>query len=479
MSKSVVVPLDGSPLAARALPYAAHVCRKTGAQLLLVRAVVPLGGAVVTDVSAARIAAARQTGELRTALSEVAGAADDVRGQGIAVGTRVQVRNPVDLIRDVARSEEAGLIVMSTHGRSGFGRYLYGSVADELLRQADVPLLLLPPACERPFATDRRLRLLVPLDGSALAEDALDPARALAEALGGDVLLLQVTPPADSSSPLVVRSDPEAGVAEAMNYLEAVAATMRSSAVAVAARAVAGDVGQTAPTIARLAREEGADLIVMATHGRGGLARLVLGSIATGVLQRTTVPIMLLRPTAMRRAYREAEREPAPDVVGPAPSLVIPSLQVRDIMASPAVVVPEQASLLEVAKLMVEHRIGAVAVVDNEGKLRGIVTESDFTGKERGIPFSVLQAPQVFGEFIDADGIEAIHARARSLTAWEIMSRPVETASETEPVTEVVTRMIARDLHRLPVVRAGVPIGMVTRHDVLRLMAGPEIPRAE
>lgn len=109
--------------------------------------------------------------------------------------------------------------------------------------------------------------------------------------------------------------------------------------------------------------------------------------------------------------------------------------------------------------------------MDSQGKLRGVVTESDFTGKERGVPFSVLRAPQVFGEFISAEGIEAIQARARGMTAWEIMSRPVMTAMEDEPVVDVVARMIDRDLHRLPVVRDGVPVGMVTRHDILCLMA--------
>ena len=463
MLRSIIVPLDGSPLAERALPFAAHLCRLTGGQLALVRAVGSLSVAVVTNASAARIALARQAVELRTAEAEMAAVAENLRTDRLTVSTRVEVRDPVDLVLDVARLDAADLIVMSTHGRSGIGRYLYGSIADALLRWAEIPLLLVPPGCEQPWATDRRLRLLVPLDGSTLAEEALGPATRLADVLGGDLLLLQVTRPMDASSPLVVRSDPEVGVAEAVTYLNALAATLRTPSLGAASRAV---VGQPISIIPRIAQEEGADLIVMATHGRGGLARMVLGSVATGVLQRATVPLLLMRPSALRRDSAEVETAP-----GEAPVLVSPALQVRDIMASPPLVVQEQTTLLEIAKLMLERRIGGLPVVDSEGKLRGIVTESDFTGKERGLPFSVLQIPQVFGEFISAEGIEAIHARARSMTAWEIMSRPVVTATEEQSVTEAVTRMIDRDLHRLPVVRDGVPVGMVTRHDVLRLMA--------
>jgi|DewCreStandDraft_2_1066082.scaffolds.fasta_scaffold01198_14 CBS domain-containing protein len=145
-------------------------------------------------------------------------------------------------------------------------------------------------------------------------------------------------------------------------------------------------------------------------------------------------------------------------------------MQVKDIMSQPVITVHEEASLEEVAKLMLQHDIGAVPVVDDDGRLVGIITESDFTGKERGFPFSVYRAPQVFGEWITPDGIERIYAAARARKAKEIMSAPVVTAREDEPVTALVERMTHYDLHRIPLGRDGVPVGMVTRHDLLKLM---------
>src|SRR5581483_12021420 len=127
-----------------------------------------------------------------------------------------------------------------------------------------------------------------------------------------------------------------------------------------------------------------------------------------------------------------------------------------------------------VAQLMLDRGIGSVPVVNDQGQLVGLVTESDFTGRVARLPFTVLQAPQVFGEFIPQEGIEAIFARARRLTASQVMSHPVKTATEGEPVTDAGPRMIRDHVRRLPVIRAGVPLGMLTRHDVLRLMVRPD-----
>ena len=146
-------------------------------------------------------------------------------------------------------------------------------------------------------------------------------------------------------------------------------------------------------------------------------------------------------------------------------------MQVRDIMTKPVVVVREDSTLEEVARTMLDHRIGCVPVVDDTGRLVGIITESDFTGKERGFPFSTYFAPQVFKQWVGKDDIERIHTAAQTRTAKEIMTAHVITATEDESVTEVVLRLIRRDLKRIPIVRDGVPIGVVARHDLPRLMA--------
>jgi CBS domain-containing protein len=123
---------------------------------------------------------------------------------------------------------------------------------------------------------------------------------------------------------------------------------------------------------------------------------------------------------------------------------------------------------------MQEHDIGAVVVVDASGRLCGIVTESDFTGIGRCVPFSLTMAPVVFGaRAASMAELERIYAMARNLVARQIMSERVHTAEESEEIGAVVHRMLARDLKHVPVVRDGKPVGMLARHDLLKLIATP------
>jgi CBS domain-containing protein len=147
---------------------------------------------------------------------------------------------------------------------------------------------------------------------------------------------------------------------------------------------------------------------------------------------------------------------------------------VKEIMSRPVVTVDERTLAPDVARVMQEHDIGAVVVVDAAGRLRGIVTESDFTGIGRCIPFSLALAPVVFGARApDMAELERIYAMARKLTARQIMTERVHTAEESEEVGAVVHRMIARGLKHVPVVRDGKPVGMLARHDLLALIATP------
>lgn len=146
----------------------------------------------------------------------------------------------------------------------------------------------------------------------------------------------------------------------------------------------------------------------------------------------------------------------------------------RDIMTQPVASVDETASLDEVARLMLDRHIGCVLVVDGDGRLTGIVTETDFTGRERGIPFSIYRLPTLLGRWIGPTGVEDIYRDARSRPVKEIMTSPVITAAEDEPVTDIVTRMINHNRRRLPVVRDGRPVGVVTRHDLLKLLVDQE-----
>lgn len=146
-------------------------------------------------------------------------------------------------------------------------------------------------------------------------------------------------------------------------------------------------------------------------------------------------------------------------------------MKVKEIMTQPVTVIQEDATLEEVAQTMLDHGIGCVPVVDREGRLTGVIVESDFTGKERGFPFSAYVAPQLLGEWVTKEGVERIYEAARTRTAKEIMTTQPTTATEDEEITELVVEMIDHSLHRIPVLRDGVPVGIVTRHDLLKLMA--------
>ena len=149
-------------------------------------------------------------------------------------------------------------------------------------------------------------------------------------------------------------------------------------------------------------------------------------------------------------------------------------MTVKELMTEPVVTVDENMLAVDIARVMQEHDIGAVVVVDESGQLRGIVTESDFTGIGRSVPFSVALAPVLFGaRAATIAELERIYAMARQLRARQIMSDKVQTAEESEEIGAVVQRMLARNLRHVPVVRNGKPVGMLARHDILKLVAAP------
>jgi CBS domain-containing protein len=122
-------------------------------------------------------------------------------------------------------------------------------------------------------------------------------------------------------------------------------------------------------------------------------------------------------------------------------------------MVQPVVVVGENTTLEEIARLMLDRRIGCVPVVNDRGEICGIVTESDFTARERGIPFSTFRAPQILGQWMTKEGIERIYGAARTMTAREIMTVRVITVTEEQSVEGVVECMLRHKIHRIPVVR--------------------------
>jgi nucleotide-binding universal stress UspA family protein len=288
MPRTIVVPLDGSALAERALAYATSLVTGRDGRLVLVRSTappaVPSRGALTLSVSPEQ------------ARADLDAVAERLRAQGFGVVTRLSPDTAAPAILAAAAAERADLIVMATHGRGGLRRWLQGSVADTVLQQARVPVLLVPAAAARRWPPESALRVVVPLDGSALAETALDQL----DGLIGDhpaviflVGVIETAPGMLRNGPDVADVDAAPLVGEAHGYLGRAAERLARPHRRVQTAVLLGD---PAVAIVGLAREHAAHLIIMATHGRGGLSRFLLGSVATVVLERTSTPLLLVRP---------------------------------------------------------------------------------------------------------------------------------------------------------------------------------------
>ena len=151
-------------------------------------------------------------------------------------------------------------------------------------------------------------------------------------------------------------------------------------------------------------------------------------------------------------------------------------MKVSQIMRQPAVVIHEDTSLEEAARIMLERKLRGLPVVDQQGKLCGFLSVSDYFAKNKYIPFSRFHAPQLFGRWISSEGIEQMYQEERNTPVKQIMSMNVVSVTEDDSVDNVVRLMLDRHLNRIPVVRDGVPVGVIARYDLLQLMVQKSKP---
>jgi nucleotide-binding universal stress UspA family protein len=320
MLSRIVVPLDGSLFAEAALPLAAAVARATGASLELISACMPVPPASVSGPEGAALGVPVHADALAAVPITSSELSESLREQRITylhdAARRLREHASVDpsvalldgrADRAVAEHVESGgadLVVMATHGRGALERAWLGSVADSLVRQLPVPILLVRPVeDERPnLSVDPVVRrVVVALDGSALAEAALEPAAELARALAVPVVLVRaVGAHVEIQSSYIphaaqaYQEQLEAERAEARSYLDEAAGRVAGPGVEVAERVVRE--GAAPRVILSTADAEGVDVVAMATHGRGGLRRLLLGSVSDKVVRAATGPVLLVRP---------------------------------------------------------------------------------------------------------------------------------------------------------------------------------------
>jgi nucleotide-binding universal stress UspA family protein len=302
MERQILVPLDGSPLAEQALPHAVALARATRRPLLLVRVVPGAAGVEAYTWPAAVPAVAVLDPEIeRKAACEYLRATAALLGErsGLTVTTRTLEGDPAaQIVGQAQRPGDAAVIVMATHGRSGMSRWFYGSVAERVLQTAHAPILLIHARPEAAVTLPSYRTILVPLDGSAFAAQALAPARDLARALGATVLLATVTPGADDVGLAEAGQAPMWALADArlagLRAEQAMHETVEwLAAEGVETRAIACH-GIPTEELIRLIAAEQVDLVVMATHARGLLQRLWRGSVALNLVQAGVAPTLLM-----------------------------------------------------------------------------------------------------------------------------------------------------------------------------------------
>jgi nucleotide-binding universal stress UspA family protein len=289
-----MVPLDRSPLAEQALPLAAQLAWRAGATLNLVTAHALYA---LEDVNAARIPySPAEDAEFRRHEQAYLDAATDrlMTAHPVPIRTAVVDGRVADALLRRLRHEPADLVIMTTHGRGPVSRAFLGSVADELIRQAPVPILLLRPngkpegECADPVIN----HVLIPLDGSVLAEGVLPSAIELARLFAARVTLLRVI---DSPAPSL---DPATGpwkpAQEAAAYLETIARKLRGQSLQVDVRAIVAR--HAAAAILEQAHDQPGYLIALATHGRSGVRRALLGSVADKLIRGSGLPVLVYHP---------------------------------------------------------------------------------------------------------------------------------------------------------------------------------------
>lgn len=296
MYEKILVPLDGSELAEKALDYAAELVDKTGAGLVLLHVCHSEGRYTRSMHQAYLDYTAERAGR------RLAGAG----AEATAVGSVVRVGDPATEVLRWAHENPASIIVMLTHGRSGISRWVMGSVADKVVRHSTVPVRLVRHVAVGRFpftagASDKRI--LVLLDGSEAAEQALPYAVDHAKMFDAELTLLRVC-----EAPFISSDYPEAVMAltweehveritsleehRCGSYLNEVTARLQGLGLKVKAASL---LGKPAQAILEYLDHNEFDLVAMTTHGRSGVARWTLGSVAGKVLGETRAPVLLIR----------------------------------------------------------------------------------------------------------------------------------------------------------------------------------------
>jgi nucleotide-binding universal stress UspA family protein len=318
MFQHILVPLDGSSRAEQALPLAAHIARRTGGTITLLQVIPHESGNTIYAYSRAGVLADEfQIALMQEARGYLERIAHTEPLAGIGVQTRVTINFPVQEILSYAESEHADLIVLCRHGFTGLKRWVMGSVAQKIVRHSPVPVLVLSEKdLESPLVHPEQaqpIRAMVALDGSPLAESILLPAAQLVAALSpaettGELHMLRILkPPGDQEERGYLAHDIDIRQfyrREAEQYLSLTKAKLTKELPADVHVQLTSDMKEDADVATALigVAESGYALMALATHGRSDLKRWMVGSIAERVLEKATMPLLIMRPSEQHQS---------------------------------------------------------------------------------------------------------------------------------------------------------------------------------
>jgi len=301
MFNKILVPLDGSELAERALNPALTLVQQVKGEAILLS--VPVlkemfvsggnGYSVLLPEDSLQESQQELMGYLQTV-------AQNWARPDVLLRTEVIKGDEASVIVETAAAENVDLIVMSTHGYSGLTRWMLGSITEKVLRAAPCPVLVMR-------SLDPISRILITLDGSELAEYSIEPGLEFAQQYGGEVILLRVEHSQESflprfgppQMPSEAPRDEDRGQKKVSDfakiYLKRMVESQRLSGQHIE---TAVSFGSPAEGILDFAELNQIDLIVMSTHGRTGLAHWVYGSVTEKVLRGAECAMLIIRPPA-------------------------------------------------------------------------------------------------------------------------------------------------------------------------------------
>ncbi len=282
MYEKILVPLDGSEIAEQILPYVEELARKLNSEVILITVYLP-GTCPELPFEA-----------------YIEKKAEELRASGIRASSQVIHGEPAAEILNFADKHDAGLIIISTHGRSGVSHWPLGSIATKVVQRSHMPVLLVRSSAQKQSADKEIRKILATLDGSHFSEAIIPYVESLAKSMDSEVILARVIEPVRLPQLAAYREREKYEQEytaklekEAKRYMTRKKNSLRSKGIKVVSVLLKG---KPAETIIQYAEDKAVSLIALTTHGYSGITRWAYGSVTSRVIEGCLKPVLLVRP---------------------------------------------------------------------------------------------------------------------------------------------------------------------------------------